>query len=65
MTEGEFQTQLESARNEAMKSFNDDVMLIEKFVEKPRFALLISTFFCYYFRDAKLLCGSGSLNSFL
>ncbi|KAK8395118.1 hypothetical protein O3P69_006101 [Scylla paramamosain] len=32
----EFQEQLESARREAMKSFGDDVMLIEKFVERPR-----------------------------
>ncbi|XP_048832723.1 methylcrotonoyl-CoA carboxylase subunit alpha, mitochondrial [Brienomyrus brachyistius] len=32
----EFQDQLESARREAQKSFNDDVMLLEKFVENPR-----------------------------
>jgi len=36
MTEGEFDEQLESARREAMKSFGDQVMLIEKFVERPR-----------------------------
>ncbi|TRY59983.1 hypothetical protein DNTS_010970 [Danionella cerebrum] len=30
-TEAEFHEQLESARREALKSFNDDVMLIEKF----------------------------------
>ncbi|KAG1680488.1 Methylcrotonoyl-CoA carboxylase subunit alpha, mitochondrial [Nymphon striatum] len=36
MNKEEFQSQLESARNEAMKSFNDDIMLIEKFVETPR-----------------------------
>ncbi|XP_076066589.1 methylcrotonoyl-CoA carboxylase 1 isoform X2 [Oratosquilla oratoria] len=36
MTEEEFDVQLESARREAMKSFGDDVMLIEKFVERPR-----------------------------
>ncbi|KAM3835263.1 methylcrotonoyl-CoA carboxylase subunit alpha, mitochondrial [Vipera latastei] len=35
-TEKEFQEQLESARREAKKSFNDDVMLIEKFVDNPR-----------------------------
>ncbi|TRY96255.1 hypothetical protein DNTS_032529 [Danionella cerebrum] len=35
-TEAEFHEQLESARREALKSFNDDVMLIEKFVENPR-----------------------------
>ena len=32
----DFDEQLESARREAMKSFNDDVMLIEKFVKTPR-----------------------------
>ncbi|XP_042216401.1 methylcrotonoyl-CoA carboxylase subunit alpha, mitochondrial-like [Homarus americanus] len=32
----EFDAQLESARREATKSFGDDVMLIEKFVERPR-----------------------------
>uniref|UniRef100_A0A673J5Q2 Methylcrotonoyl-CoA carboxylase subunit alpha, mitochondrial n=1 Tax=Sinocyclocheilus rhinocerous TaxID=307959 RepID=A0A673J5Q2_9TELE len=35
-SEAEFHEQLESARREARKSFNDDVMLIEKFVENPR-----------------------------
>ncbi|KAL7867013.1 hypothetical protein AOLI_G00148270 [Acnodon oligacanthus] len=35
-SEAEFQEQLESARREARKSFNDDVMLVEKFVENPR-----------------------------
>lgn len=35
-TEAEFLDQLESARREARKSFNDDVMLIEKFVDNPR-----------------------------
>nr|KAF6475174.1 methylcrotonoyl-CoA carboxylase 1 [Rousettus aegyptiacus] len=34
--EKEFHEQLESARREAKSSFNDDAMLIEKFVEKPR-----------------------------
>lgn len=32
----EFESQLESARMEGMKSFGDDVMLLEKFVETPR-----------------------------
>uniref|UniRef100_G1T379 Methylcrotonoyl-CoA carboxylase subunit alpha, mitochondrial n=1 Tax=Oryctolagus cuniculus TaxID=9986 RepID=G1T379_RABIT len=32
----EFQEQLESARREAKKSFNDDAVLIEKFVDTPR-----------------------------
>lgn len=36
MKESEFEAQLESAKTEAMKSFGDDVMLLEKFVEKPR-----------------------------
>lgn len=35
-SEETFHEQLESARREARKSFNDDVMLIEKFVENPR-----------------------------
>ncbi|XP_039267603.2 methylcrotonoyl-CoA carboxylase subunit alpha, mitochondrial-like [Styela clava] len=35
-TESEFQEQLESARRESKKSFNDDIVLIEKFVERPR-----------------------------
>ncbi|XP_054719862.1 methylcrotonoyl-CoA carboxylase subunit alpha, mitochondrial-like [Uloborus diversus] len=36
MSEEEFDSQLESAKNEALKSFGDDGMLVEKFVEKPR-----------------------------
>nr|CAG4643783.1 EOG090X02EP [Lepidurus arcticus] len=32
----DFESQLESARREAMKSFGDQVMLIERFVERPR-----------------------------
>ncbi|XP_040858548.1 methylcrotonoyl-CoA carboxylase subunit alpha, mitochondrial isoform X1 [Ochotona curzoniae] len=35
-SEEEFQEQLESARREAKKSFNDDTVLIEKFVDTPR-----------------------------
>ncbi|XP_068208891.1 methylcrotonoyl-CoA carboxylase subunit alpha, mitochondrial [Palaemon carinicauda] len=35
-TREEFEEQLESARREATKSFGDDVMLLEKFVERPR-----------------------------
>ncbi|KAJ7324728.1 hypothetical protein JRQ81_017748 [Phrynocephalus forsythii] len=35
-SEKEFREQLESARREAKKSFNDDAMLIEKFVDNPR-----------------------------
>ena len=36
MEEEEFLSQLSSAKNEALKSFNDDIMLIEKFVVNPR-----------------------------
>ena len=36
LTPDEFQQQLDSARREAIKSFNDDIMLIEKFVQRPR-----------------------------
>ena len=35
-TEVDFEPQLESAKREAMKSFGDQVMLIEKYVEQPR-----------------------------
>ncbi|KAL5016276.1 hypothetical protein ScPMuIL_005865 [Solemya velum] len=36
MTEAEFESQLESAKTEGIKSFGDDVMLLEKFIETPR-----------------------------
>jgi len=36
MTEADFETQLESAKREAMKSFGDEVMLLEKYVTEPR-----------------------------
>jgi len=36
MTKEEFDAQLESAKREAMKSFGDEVMLLEKFVVDPR-----------------------------
>jgi 3-methylcrotonyl-CoA carboxylase alpha subunit len=36
LTEAEFDAQLESAKREAMKSFGDEVMLLEKFVVDPR-----------------------------
>jgi len=36
MTAEEFDAQLESAKTEAMKSFGDEVMLLEKFVVDPR-----------------------------
>lgn len=40
-SEEEFQEQLESARREAKKSFNDDTVLIEKFVDTPRYLELV------------------------
>ena len=33
----EFDDALESARRESLKSFNDDNMLVEKFVNTPRY----------------------------
>ena len=36
MTADVFEEQLESAKREAMKSFGDEVMLLEKFVVDPR-----------------------------
>lgn len=36
MKEEDFQQQLDAARREAMASFADDVMLIEKFIDRPR-----------------------------
>ncbi|MBT7963283.1 MAG: acetyl/propionyl/methylcrotonyl-CoA carboxylase subunit alpha [Porticoccaceae bacterium] len=35
-SESEFESALESAKREAMSSFNDDVMLVEKYLLKPR-----------------------------
>nr|CAG4649997.1 EOG090X02EP [Sida crystallina] len=35
-TAADFDAQLESAKREAMKSFGDQVMLLERFVERPR-----------------------------
>ncbi len=35
-TPDEFIQQLYSAKSEALKSFNNDEMLVEKFVQKPR-----------------------------
>lgn len=34
--ESEFSAQLQSAKREALKSFGDEVMLVEKFIVKPR-----------------------------
>lgn len=36
MKESEFFSQLEAARRESMASFGDDVMLVEKYIERPR-----------------------------
>ena len=35
-TEDEFMDQIEAAKREAMKSFSDDRMLVEKYIERPR-----------------------------
>ena len=36
MNEGEFFDQLEAAKREGMRSFGDDHMLVEKYIERPR-----------------------------
>ena len=36
MTADEFDDQLESAKSEAMNSFGDNVMLVEKYITNPR-----------------------------
>ena len=36
MTKEEFMSQLESAKREAINSFNDDAMLLERYIQKPR-----------------------------
>lgn len=43
----DFSSALESARNEAKKSFNNDDMLVEKFVETPRFVSIKLVRFCF------------------
>ena len=42
MTPEEFDAALESAKRESLKSFNDETMLVEKFVNTPRYAYLLS-----------------------
>ena len=37
----DFDDALESARRESIKSFNDDNMLVEKFVDTPRYWLVL------------------------
>lgn len=36
LTENDFFSSLQSARSEAAKSFGNDDMIVEKFVERPR-----------------------------
>ena len=36
MNEGEFMDQLDAAKREAMKGVNDDHMIVEKYVVRPR-----------------------------
>lgn len=64
MNAEEFEGQLESARTEGRKSFGDDVMLLEKFVETPRyhyltcFRIMISPFPFTFNRDSLVRFGS-------
>lgn len=41
MLENEFESQLDSAKREGLKSFGDDVVLIEKFIDTPRSVYLL------------------------
>ena len=41
MKSEDFDDALESARRESLKSFNDDNMLVEKFVDTPRYWLAL------------------------
>ena len=36
-TPEDFEAELESAKRESLKAFADEVMLVEKFVERPRY----------------------------
>ena len=38
----DFDDALESARRESLKSFNDDNMLVEKFVDTPRYLVALA-----------------------
>ena len=42
----DFDDALESARRESLKSFNDDNMLVEKFVDTPRYLVALEWHFC-------------------
>ena len=39
----DFYNMLESCRSEAMKSFSDDKVLLEKYIEKPRYVMVTGT----------------------
>ena len=43
----DFDDALESARRESLKSFNDDNMLVEKFVDTPRYLVALEWHFWY------------------
>lgn len=36
LNENEFMDKLEAAKSEARKSFNDDAVLLERFIQRPR-----------------------------
>lgn len=36
LNEGEFLDKLNAAKSEAMKSFNDEAVLLERFIQRPR-----------------------------
>ena len=42
----DFDDALESARRESLKSFNDDNMLVEKFVDTPRYLVALERHLC-------------------
>ena len=42
----DFDDALESARRESLKSFNDDNMLVEKFVDTPRYLVALKWHYC-------------------
>ena len=42
MTAADFDEALDSAKREALKSFDDDIMLVEKFVDTPRYVTVLS-----------------------
>lgn len=69
-SEKEFLDQLESARREAKKSFNDDAVLIEKFVDNPRWEkwiifLILKIFLKNIFMQDGIICVLYSIAHFL